>query len=78
MNSNKNHNFCPKKGPRGVISLKSGLGFLYDAPQIKAFRISAHVELPDSMEITFDVLQSCVRQTRVPSTIFLLLLVDVC
>ena len=43
----------------GAISLKSGLGFLYDPPQINTFRISAHVELPDSMEITFDVLQNC-------------------
>ena len=27
----------------------------------KEFRISAYVEWPDSMEITFDVLQDCVR-----------------
>ena len=46
-------------GVRGAISQKPPLEIFYNVPYIKEFRISAYVEWPDSMEITFDVLQDC-------------------
>ena len=56
-------------GVRGAISQKPPLEILYNAPLIKEFRISAYAEWPDSMEITFDVLQDCVRRRRRKTTI---------
>ena len=49
-------------GVRGAISQKPPLEIFYNVPYIKEFRISAYVEWPDLMEITFDVLQDCARQ----------------
>ena len=49
----KNYFFVPKKGVRGAISQKGGIGISQDIPQFGAFRIPIYVALSESIELDF-------------------------
>ena len=55
----KKYFFVPKKGVRGAISQKGGIGILQDIPQFGAFRIPIYVALSESMELDLDFVQNC-------------------
>ena len=53
-------NFVQKKGVRGAISQKAGIGIMQDIPQFGAFWIPINVALSESMELDFEFVQNCV------------------
>ena len=63
INEKKNY-FVPKKGVRGAISQKGGIGILQDILQFGAFRIPIYVALSESMELDFDFVQNCATDRR--------------
>ena len=52
-------NFVQKKGVRGAISQKAGIGIMQDIPQFGAFGIPIYVELSKSLGFYLDSVQNC-------------------